>query len=45
MKFFKALKNKMTSSELHVTYMSLVYFKDGCEFRMAKCVGSQGVSR
>jgi len=27
-----------------VTYMSLVYFKDGCEFRMAECVGSQAVS-
>jgi len=24
--------------------MSLVYFKDGCEFRMAECVGSQAVS-
>ena len=35
MNFFKAQKNKITSSELHVTYMSLVYFEDGCEFRMA----------
>jgi len=28
-----------------VTKSSFVYFKDGCEFRIAKCVGSQGVSR
>jgi len=33
------------SSELHVTYMSLVYFQDGCEFRMTECVGSQAFSR